>query len=211
MTALILENVDDLLGNISKRSALSLLMQNYDILGLVSPLNLRLKLAYQQNLLNHPGQDWESEMPEANKKQFIAGLKEILKLSGKGLPRTIVPKNYSGTPLIIGFCDGSGQAVGAVIYVRYQLQDGTYVANLLTSKTKISGLGNVSTPKAELLGCTMLINMMDYLLRNLEIHFERRIVLTDSTVVLSQIKSHLVWVMDKQEEKLIKSANGERT
>ncbi len=79
-------------------------------------------------------------------------------------------------------------AVGAVIYVRYQLQDGTYVANLLTSKTRISGLRNVSTPKAELLGCTMLINMMDYLLRNLEIHYERRIVLTDSTVVLGQIK-----------------------
>ena len=100
--ALTMDNVDDLLGNISKRSALSLLMQNYDILGLFSPLNLRLKLAYQQNLLNHPGQDWESEMTEAAKKQFIAGLKEILKLI-KGLPRTVVPKNYSGTPWMIGF------------------------------------------------------------------------------------------------------------
>ena len=99
-----MENVDDLLGNISKRSALSLLMQNYDIPGLFSPLNLRLKLAYQQNLLNHPGQDWESEMPEADKKQFIAGLKEILKLSGKGLPRTVVPKNYQMTYLDLEYC-----------------------------------------------------------------------------------------------------------
>ena len=186
--ALTMENMDEILKNLSKRNALSLLMQNYDILGLFSPLNLRLKLAYQQNLLNHPGQQWESELPEADKKQFIAGLKEILKLTGKGLSRTVVPKNYSGTPWMVGFCDGSGQAVGAVIYVRYKLQDGTYAANLLTSKTKISGLRNVSTPKAELLGCTLLINMMDYLLRNLEIHFERKIVLTDSTVVLGQIK-----------------------
>ena len=163
-------------------------MQNYDILGLFSPLNLRLKLAYQRNLLKYPDLGWEENLPTENRELFVEALKQILHLNDRGLPRSVVPRYYSKPPWLIGFYDGSGQAVGASAYVRFKLRDGSHQANLLTSKSKIAGVRTITTPKAELLGCTMVINMLDYIIRNMDLQFQRTIVLTASTVVYGQIQ-----------------------
>lgn len=53
------------------------------------------------------------------------------------------------------FTDASGDAYGAVTYVRYQYKDGTVSTSLVASKTRVAPLSATSIPRLELMGTVL--------------------------------------------------------
>ena len=56
---------------------------------------------------------------------------------------------------MICYFDGSDVAFAAVIYVRWEMADGSVVVNLMGSKAKVTPLERMSTPRSELNGAVL--------------------------------------------------------
>ncbi|GIX96916.1 hypothetical protein CDAR_530511 [Caerostris darwini] len=83
------------------------------------------------------------------------------------------------------FCDASEQAYAALIYCKQKSADGTSV-NLLVSKTKVALIKQISIPRLELLGATLLVSLLQAVLTGLEMSIQDSEIhaWTDSKIVL---------------------------
>ena len=91
------------------------------------------------------------------------------------------------------FCDASERAFAAAVYSRCTDANGNVVVNLLSAKTKLSPIKQISIPRLELsaaaLGCKLLKACLDAFSSQKK-PMLKPIGWTDSTVVLSWINDH---------------------
>ena len=80
--------------------------------------------------------------------------------------RSTKPKLAVGDPEIVGYFDGSDDAYAAVIYLRWALADGSYDVNLACSKSKVTPLKRISTPRSELNGAVLLSRLLFFYLKS---------------------------------------------
>ena len=105
---------------LTKRQALSIVHSVYDLIGLASPLVLRLKLCYQQILIKLPELGWDDKIPAKELDPLVAATEEILKLDSLEYERSYVPKDWDETePQLVAFFDSSIVAQGYNIYLRF--------------------------------------------------------------------------------------------
>lgn len=89
-----------------------------------------------------------------------------------------------------GFSDASKTAYAAVIYLRVEDHQGNIHISLVTSKTKVAPIRQVSIPRLELCGAVLLAKLMAEVgevmgVQKLDWH-----AWTDSEVVLAWLNSH---------------------
>lgn len=104
--------------------------------------------------------------------------------------RISIPRWIIFTPAsqveIHGFCDASESA--AAIYIRVENAPTVVNTFLLTAKTRVAPIKNISLPRLELCGAVLLANLSATIIPNLHLSDFTTHYWTDSTIVLAWLK-----------------------
>lgn len=87
------------------------------------------------------------------------------------------------------FCDASESAYCAAAYLRVIPEDGECIVSLITAKTSVAPLKNVTLPRLELLGALIGARLCNYIITHLDMEKSQVKLWTDSMITLHWIKS----------------------
>ncbi|XP_072400874.1 uncharacterized protein [Diabrotica undecimpunctata] len=120
---------------ITKRSLLSNIAKIYDLLGLISPCIILVKILIQQLWLLDL--DWDDELPRDLLNKWVTFKSKLSVLNKINIPRYIMCDKIVHMELH-AFSDANKDAYSAVLYVRTVDENGTVYVRLLCSKTRVS-------------------------------------------------------------------------
>lgn len=169
----------------SKRSILSDIAKLFDPLGFVGPVIVSTKILLQE--LWKQKIDWDENVPNeiAGKWEIIR--KEFLNLNMVKVERHMICVNPKTTELI-GFCDASMKAYGAVVYLRSIDEEGVVSVRLVASKSRVAPTKVITLPKLELCAAVLLLELMSKIKESLKLSFRNIFYYTDSMIVLSWLQ-----------------------
>lgn len=171
---------------VTKRQVLSFISKFYDPLGLAGPILVAAKVIMQKIWMRKLS--WDEILPDNLLeiwKKFMIGFINMPTLE---IPRNLIFTDAIGIELV-GFCDSSMIAYGAVIYARTIFPDRVYV-NLICSKSRIVPLNKKLTiPRLELNGALLLANLTEKVFLLLQSRIDKVFLYSDSTIVLAWLKS----------------------
>ena len=96
---------------------------------------------------------------------------------------------------IHGFSDASERAYAAVVYLRTEFSNGETQVNIVTSKTRVAPIKRQSIPRLELLGATLLAQLVHSTQQTLQsvLQVEETFLWADSFTTLCWIKNAKAW------------------
>lgn len=168
----------DSTSKVSRRSALSTISKTFDPLGLLAPVLIRGKLLLQD--FWKEGKEWDSTTSDDLNRKFHQYIDDLAGLADIKIPRKIFQGEKNS---IFAFCDASEKAYCAVIYARTS-QDGDYLSRIISSKTRVAPLKQLTVPKLELQAAKLLADLVKRVINNLNFDIRKVYAFTDSTVVL---------------------------
>lgn len=169
----------------TKRSLLSDVSKLFDPIGFLAPVLISAKILLQSLWLK--GLDWDDQLPEDVVKEWHSLRSNLREIATIKIPRWIGTSKSTKIELH-GFCDASTKAYAAVIYCRTE-KNGSYSVQILTSKTRVAPIKQISLPNLELCGATLLAKLM----KKVQTTMDMEVTLfawTDSTIVLDWIRSN---------------------
>ncbi|XP_028408205.1 uncharacterized protein LOC114530784 [Dendronephthya gigantea] len=174
----------------TKRRCLSVVSQLWDPLGLVLPVMIKFRVDLQD--LWASGFSWDEDLPDAVQSKWIDNFQVLNEVPNIQFNRKLKPDNAVDKPEIHGFCDAGELAYGAVIFLRWKCEDGSYSFIPIMVKAFVAPLRKKSIPRLELLGCLVLTRI--YAARVQALKFANAkdwnyVLWTDSQTVLSWIKT----------------------
>jgi len=187
-----LKNIDT--NVVTKKIILSIANRIFDPIGFSSPVVLRCKLILQRTWLMKL--NWNSQVPEEIKNEFIQWLNELYMLSTIKISRWIgiIPNSLKNLSIHV-FCDASQDAYARSIFSRVEDINDISV-QLIQSKSRVSPVKKLSIPRLELLAATigarLFATVRDSIEKNNINNFDTY-MWTDSTVVLAWIKRKEIW------------------
>ena len=139
---------------VTKRSLLKLTTKIFDLLGLLSPFVIKLKILFQELCVQKI--DWDEEHHGSVLSKWQSTLLELESLSKVKLSLCYFTEKElePSTIQLHGFSDASRQAYAAAVYLRSEWDGVRVQVELVASKTKIAHLKKQSTPRLELLAAT---------------------------------------------------------
>ena len=152
--------------SLTMRRVLKIINKPHDVLGLVSPITIQAMVAYRDLFRIEPPLGWDDEIPVKEKSRWIKILRTFHEVSNIKFSRSTKPKDAVGNPEVIGFFDGSDDAYAGVLYLRWALKDGSYEANLASSKEKVTHLKRISTPRSDLNGAVLLSKLLFFYMKS---------------------------------------------
>ena len=190
---------------LTKRMVLSMVMAQYDPLGLVAPFLIRAKILLRR--LYGPVQlDWDDQLPSDETKAWTQFMRDMMKMEPITFRRSARPAGAVGDPWLIGFCDGSLSAFGITIYLMWKfrrcldgsadgpssgLADGPPAVKrkvtLLIAKSRVAPVHGTTVPRMELQALTVLSRMMNTVARALPCKAERALFIGDSECVIASL------------------------
>ena len=172
----------------TKRKMLSQLSMLYDPLGLIGPVIHRGKILFQD--ANRMKLNWDSSMPLSLIRDWEIWLKSLKNLSQMIYPRCICPPDFVDAAVEFHhFSDASQVGYGAVTYIRSINAKGVIHVALLTSKSRLAPLKQITIPRLELCAAVLAVNLDFKVKRILEFNFLPSTFWTDSKIVLAYIAS----------------------
>ncbi|GFY02312.1 DUF1758 domain-containing protein [Trichonephila clavipes] len=141
----------------TKRMVLSTIARIFDPLGLLGPIITWAKIFMQRLWLLELG--WNDELPFKEQKEwrrFIDSLKAVNNIS---IDRCIVIHRAESIELH-AFSDASEKAYGSSIYLKSISALGEVKVCLVTSKSRVSPLKQISIPRLELCGAVLAAKLM---------------------------------------------------
>lgn len=134
---------------------------------------------------------WDDTIPEDDQNCWHVWLADLQKLSGFSVDRCIKPKNFIDimTSQLHHFADASNSCYGAVTYLRLTDSYGKISCTLLTSKSRVVPLKQITIPRLELSAASIAIRLEKMMKRELELPIDDSVFWTDSTSVLKYIKN----------------------
>ncbi|XP_064094411.1 uncharacterized protein LOC135206858 [Macrobrachium nipponense] len=189
-----LEDFDDAFPDtFSLRNYLQIIATIYDPTGLATPVTICLK--HELGQIFRLKQEWDDPILDGNDDlpttrsrckeviRSIYGLKEVR------FVRCLTPETAVGKPTLVIFCDSSQTAYGCVAYYNWKLENGERASVLAMSKAKPwPQIPTLTIPRGELLGCLLGARMQQTIVKKSSFIFERVMLLTDSTIVLGQLR-----------------------
>ena len=175
---------------LTKRHCSSLVGQLWDPIGLVLPVTIKFRIDLQE--LWSSGYDWDEILPTSVQSKWKEHVQTMNHLLAFEFDRKLKPSHAVGLPQVHGFCDGGEKAYGAVIFLRWELLNGSYKCVPVLIKSFVAPLKKKTIPRLELMGCLTLTRMYDTCRTSLQfanIQDCRRIFWVDSSTVLSWIKT----------------------
>ena len=170
---------------LTPRLLLGVVNSQYDPLGLVSPITVRLKKSLQELHSPEYKLGWDTEVKGELREQWVRLVEMLIMAGSIQFRRATRPTNAVGNPELIVYWDGSDAAAAAVIYIRWFLKNNGVDVRLVASKTRITGLGPGSTVRVEMNGATLSMRLLRAVVRALQMPVQRAWVVGDSTVVLA--------------------------
>ena len=174
----------------TKRGILKQISTIFDPLGLVAPFVLRAKLILQE--LWRLGFDWDKPISGPLLDAWEAWKAELPLLATLSVPRCYLsnqPSSLYVSAQIHVFADASEVAFGAAAYWRFETQDHSYQSSLIFGKTRLAPIKPLTIPRLELQAAVMAVRMSQTIQKELDVMPSQITYWTDSTTVLSYIKS----------------------
>lgn len=169
----------------TKRSLLSEVSKLFDPLGWIAPSIIVMKIALQQLWL--AGLSWDEPLPLAIQQNWNAFRHQLPSIEQIKIPRwTQLSTNRPSQ--LHGFCDASEKAFAAVVYIRVKTSETEWTTHLLTSKTRVAPVQQVSLPRLELCGAVLLSNLLKVVQSTLNISSIH--AWSDSEIVLAWLQGH---------------------
>ncbi|XP_018397720.1 PREDICTED: uncharacterized protein LOC108775764 [Cyphomyrmex costatus] len=172
---------------ITKRAVLSFIARIFDPLGWLAPIIITAKIFMQE--LWAIRLDWDSELPDDLKSQWIDFLEQFKNLSVISIPPWFGTSSDTLDVQLHGFSDVSQHALAATVYIRVVSPSDTRVT-LVSAKTKVTPLKRVTIPRLELSAAVLLVKLIRKVRDVLDLNRSISYLWTDSTVTLAWIKSH---------------------
>lgn len=173
---------------VTKRSIISDIARLFDPLGWLAPSVILAKVFIQKLWL--AGVSWDEHLNKELINEWTTYRKELLLLTDIRIPRWLGTKKHHNLELH-GFSDASKTAYSAVIYVRSINEIGDEIhVSLLTAKTRVAPVKQISIPRLELCGAVLLSKLLTESAEVLNIPKENIKAWTDSMVVLAWLNSH---------------------
>lgn len=173
---------------VTKRMVVSDIARLYDPLGWIAPSIVIAKILIQKLWLS--GIQWDEELPQNLLYEWIAYRKDLELLTQFRLPRWVMSSHTDQVMELHGFCDASNVAFGAVVYLRIIDVNGEVHVNLITAKTRVAPIKQVSIPRLELCGAVLLTKLLVEVSQVLDIPKSHIFAWTDSEVVLAWLSAH---------------------
>ena len=145
---------------VTKRVVLSSIAKIFDPLGILSPMFVAFKILFQD--ICKRDVDWDAPLDGDVLERWQSLLPDIQTISSFSIDRCYSSRlNYVETPTfqLHGFGDASDKAFGGVVYLRIQSEN-SVVCKLVASKTRVSPLTGITTPKLELLSALVLARLI---------------------------------------------------
>ena len=171
---------------LTKRNIPRVTAKLFDPLGIVSPVFIKNKILFQKL----SKKNWDESVDENVRKDWVKWVDDLSAVKFITLPRCY----FKGQIEILNstlhvFTDASVLAFAAVIYLVIQTQS-EYFSSLVTSKTRVAPLTDISLPRLELLGAltgARLINCVHEALTDV-LRVNEIVCWSDSLVTLYWIK-----------------------
>ncbi|XP_023808028.1 uncharacterized protein LOC111946916 [Oryzias latipes] len=115
---------------LTRRELLSQVSGLYDPLGLGTPIKQKgaiiVRKAFQEAKDKKCPVDetWDMALSDDLREEAISLFEEYVKLAKIKFPRALTPGFFISDPVAVTFCDGSEQAYGAVMYLRWETEQG---------------------------------------------------------------------------------------
>ena len=172
----------------TKRTILRYEATLYDPHGFLSPFIITARILLQR--LWREKVDWDDKLPEKIQQEWQRWLDSLSHLSKLRIPRCIVPSveaNIAEKTVHV-FCDASGEAYGAVAYMRTRMTDGTIATALPLSKARVAPIHQVSIPWLELMATQIALEIANLIVEALGVDRGKVQYWSDSINVLFWIK-----------------------
>lgn len=140
------------LGTATKRTVLSLAAKLFDPLQLLAPYIIKAKIILQESWIE--GLQWDEPFPQTLDTKIRAWVAELPTVSEFEVPRCYKKEMPIETSLHT-FSDASGQAYGAVSYVRNRYSDDSITVRIVMAKARVTPLKAVSIPRLELMAAVL--------------------------------------------------------
>ena len=177
----------------TKRIALKLNHTVFDPAMLVQPWILKLRLAFREILIHEKENDvssWDAALPSKFRDEWLKMCKEMFELETLEFDRSIVPRGYDPKhkPTLVMFSDGSDKGQCVVAYLVWRMLDNPdNVVSLVTSRTKISSMTKITTPRSELTAAQLQSRLKVWLLNILNIEVGCVVHIVDASIILGMI------------------------
>ncbi|XP_026744680.1 uncharacterized protein LOC113506018 [Trichoplusia ni] len=136
----------------TKRTVISEISRLYDPLGWIAPCIITSKVFIQKLWISGIG--WDDELPPNLLKEWRYYRSELEKLVDFHLPRCMSKGKEDITMELHGFSDASNTAYAAVVYCRVVSATSQVHSHLITAKTKVAPVKQISIPRLELISGT---------------------------------------------------------
>ena len=175
----------------TKRQALRLTHQPFDLLCLFIQLRTNLNLLYRHLITNYPNLKYEDQVPQHLVADWISIIIMILQCANISVPRYILTNATSNEAILAIFSDGSQSASCSRLFLRFEVAPDTFEARYLCGNSKIAPPGNTPAPRTEteagLLGLRLAELVHKRMSENIRI--KRTLLFTDSTILLGGLSN----------------------
>jgi hypothetical protein len=180
---------------LTKRNILSLLASQFDPMGWIGPIIIRMKMLFQE--ICRENLDWDVTLEGQFELKWEEIVRHLFAIKEIKISRCIYrhPKRVIRKCFLHGFGDASTKGYCAVVYLVYHAEDGIYTA-LLTSKCRVAPLKELTIPRLELMSAKILAQLMDSVKKAME----RDIKLNGLKYWLDS-KTALCWIENRGEWK----------
>merc|ERR1711867_169601 len=172
---------------LARRKVLSLVMSQYDPLGLLAPLLVQAKLLLRELYGKGVEVGWDTPLPQLQARQWARLITEA-----HGSPAVVFPRQLSPVggeaPGLVMFWDGSLVAHGACVYLRWALPGKEAFVRLVTAKCRVAPLAGATVQRMELQGLTVGMRLVRKVVESLSFVVRDVWVLGDSMCCLMAMR-----------------------
>ena len=139
------------------------------------------------------GLDWDDELKGEEKRKFQDFFISMFDLEDISFDRCIKQDNPVGRPVLVTFCDASNEAFGACSHIRWELEDGTYLAYLVASESRVSPTIVLSIVRLERCAAVLRSRLANFIEREIRFQFEKLLFIVASQIVRCMINRDSYW------------------
>jgi len=178
---------------LTRRELLSQVAGLYDPIGLATPVKERGAILVRRAFQVAGGEGskkdtWDHPLPANLRTEAIKLFEEYSRLRQVGFERSLTPPGWRGRPWGVTFSDGSDDAFGAVLYLRWETSAGV-VTRLVESKAKLTPLDQKGdVVKAEICGAVFAARLKGFWERQGRLEVEKWFHFVDSQTILGAIQ-----------------------